>query len=108
MSKIVLGQNQYGKAEVRLVKITRDTKRHEIEDVTVTSQLRGDLDAVHTEGDNAHVVGRSSSTRGRGSRSTARATTIPSSDRATNGETPWSPSTATGHGSCPGSATWWC
>ncbi|MEN0139526.1 MAG: factor-independent urate hydroxylase [Rhodococcus sp. (in: high G+C Gram-positive bacteria)] len=56
MSKIVLGQNQYGKAEVRLVKITRDTKRHEIEDVTVTSQLRGDLDAVHTAGDNAHVV----------------------------------------------------
>ncbi|BAH49516.1 factor-independent urate hydroxylase [Rhodococcus opacus] len=56
MSQIVLGQNQYGKAEVRLVKITRDTKRHEIEDVTVTSQLRGDLDAVHTAGDNAHVV----------------------------------------------------
>ena len=56
MSKIVLGQNQYGKAEVRLVKITRDTKRHEIEDVTVTSQLRGDLDAVHTDGDNAHGV----------------------------------------------------
>src|SRR6476661_6279084 len=56
MSKIVLGQNQYGKAEVRLVKITRDTQRHEIEDVSVTSQLRGDLDAVHTEGDNSHVV----------------------------------------------------
>ncbi|WP_247040930.1 factor-independent urate hydroxylase [Arthrobacter rhizosphaerae] len=54
--KIVLGSNQYGKAEVRLVKITRDTKRHEIEDLNVTSQLRGDFAAAHLEGNNAHVV----------------------------------------------------
>ncbi|SEE97795.1 urate oxidase [Arthrobacter alpinus] len=53
---IVLGANQYGKAEVRLVKITRDTDRHEIEDLNVTSQLRGDFQAAHLEGDNAHVV----------------------------------------------------
>lgn len=55
-SKIVLGANQFGKAEVRLVRITRDTDRHEIEDLNVTSQLRGDLEAVHTVGDNAHCV----------------------------------------------------
>jgi len=55
-SAIVLGANQYGKAEVRLVRITRDTDRHEIEDLNVTSQLRGDLDAVHVIGDNAHCV----------------------------------------------------
>lgn len=54
--KIVLGSNQYGKAEVRVVKITRDTKRHEIEDLNVTSQLRGDFAAAHLEGNNAHVV----------------------------------------------------
>ena len=30
--------------------------RHEIEDLNVTSQLRGDFVAAHTEGDNAHVV----------------------------------------------------
>ncbi|WP_125615989.1 factor-independent urate hydroxylase [Specibacter cremeus] len=53
---IILGKNQYGKAEVRVVKITRDTDRHEIEDLNVTSQLRGDFDAAHLEGDNAHVV----------------------------------------------------
>ncbi len=53
---IVLGANQYGKAEVRLVKITRDSARHEIEDLNVTSQLRGDFQAAHLEGDNAHVV----------------------------------------------------
>jgi urate oxidase len=55
-SKIILGQNQYGKAEVRVVKITRDTDRHEIEDLNVTSQLRGDFAAAHLEGDNSHVV----------------------------------------------------
>jgi urate oxidase len=55
-NKIVLGHNQYGKAEVRVVKITRDTDRHEIEDLNVTSQLRGDLAAAHLEGDNSQVV----------------------------------------------------
>src|SRR3954452_12587066 len=55
-ARIVLGPNQYGKAECRLVRLTRDTPRHEIEDLTVTSQLRGDFEACHTEGDNSHVV----------------------------------------------------
>lgn len=54
--KIVLGANQYGKAEVRLVKVTRSTARHEIEDLNITSQLRGDFQAAHLHGDNAHVV----------------------------------------------------
>ncbi|MFE6256810.1 factor-independent urate hydroxylase [Agromyces sp. NPDC057865] len=53
---IVLGVNQYGKAEVRVVKVTRDTARHEIDDLNVTSQLRGDFAAAHLEGDNSHVV----------------------------------------------------
>lgn len=52
----VLGENQYGKAEVRLVRIARETPRHEITDLNVSSQLRGDLDAIHTDGDNAHCV----------------------------------------------------
>jgi urate oxidase len=55
-NRIILGENQYGKAEVRVVKITRDTDRHEIEDLNVTSQLRGDFAAAHLDGDNAHVV----------------------------------------------------
>lgn len=53
---IVLGHNQYGKAEVRVVKITRDTDRHEIEDLNVTSQLRGDFASAHYDGNNEHVV----------------------------------------------------
>ncbi|WP_159610711.1 factor-independent urate hydroxylase [Glutamicibacter sp. JC586] len=55
-SKIVLGSNQYGKAEVRLVKITRDTERHQIQDLNVTSQLHGDFSAAHQDGDNSKVV----------------------------------------------------
>ncbi|PRA13614.1 urate oxidase, partial [Brevundimonas sp. MYb27] len=46
-NNIVLGENQYGKAEVRVVKVTRDTDRHHIEDLNVTSQLRGDFQAAH-------------------------------------------------------------
>ena len=56
MTDVVLTANQYGKAENRVVRITRDTDRHEIEDLNVTSQLRGDFAAAHTDGDNAHVV----------------------------------------------------
>ncbi|TAP28677.1 factor-independent urate hydroxylase [Arthrobacter sp. S41] len=55
-TKIVLGSNQYGKAEVRLVKITRDTERHQIQDLNVTSQLHGDFSAAHQDGDNSRVV----------------------------------------------------
>ncbi|WP_153397651.1 factor-independent urate hydroxylase [Ornithinicoccus halotolerans] len=54
--RVVLGENQYGKAEVRLVRIDRETPRHRVTDYTVTSQLRGDLAAAHLEGDNSHVV----------------------------------------------------
>ncbi len=53
---IILGSNQYGKAEVHLVKVTRDGQQHSIEDVTITSQLRGDFTDAHIKGDNAHVV----------------------------------------------------
>lgn len=53
---IVLGDNQYGKAEVRLVKVDRAGARHRITDVSVTSQLRGDLEGAHCVGDNSHVV----------------------------------------------------
>jgi urate oxidase len=61
MSDAVLTNSQYGKAGNHVVRITRDAdrgagKRHQIEDLVVTSQLRGDFEAVHTVGDNAHVI----------------------------------------------------
>jgi urate oxidase len=53
---IVLGPNQYGKAEVRLVAVDRSTARHAVTDLNVTTALRGDFADAHLSGDNAHVL----------------------------------------------------
>jgi urate oxidase len=53
---IVLGPNQYGKAEVRVVAVDRSSPRHSLVDLNVSSSLRGDFAAAHTAGDNAHVL----------------------------------------------------
>jgi urate oxidase len=53
---IVLGTHQYGKAEIRVVRVDRDTPRHEIHDLSVTTTLRGDFAAAHTDGDQAKVL----------------------------------------------------
>jgi urate oxidase len=53
---IRLGQNQYGKAEVRVVAVDRSTPRHTLADLDVSTSLRGDFAAAHTAGDNAHVL----------------------------------------------------
>jgi urate oxidase len=53
---IVLGPNQYGKAEVRVVAVDRSTPRHSLIDLNVSSSLRGDFTAAHIDGDNAHVL----------------------------------------------------
>ncbi len=56
MSKIVLGGNQYGKAENRVVRIYRDSPRHEIHDINVSTCLRGDFSAAHLAGDQSDVL----------------------------------------------------
>jgi len=53
---IVLGPNQYGKAETRVVRVYRDTERHEIRDLNVSTLLRGDFADAHTRGDQARVL----------------------------------------------------
>jgi urate oxidase len=53
---IVLGPNQYGKAENRLVAVTRNGAVHTIKDLTVSTALRGDLADTHLTGDNAKVL----------------------------------------------------
>jgi urate oxidase len=55
-SKIVLGQNNYGKSEVRIVKVKRDTERHELWDLDVSVALEGDFEAAHVEGDNSRLL----------------------------------------------------
>jgi urate oxidase len=53
---IVLGQNNYGKSEVRLVKVKRDTDRHELRDLTVDVALEGGFEAAHVRGDNTGLL----------------------------------------------------
>ncbi|NEB78272.1 urate oxidase [Streptomyces sp. SID14478] len=52
----ILGSNQYGKAENRVVKITRDGDTHHIKDLNVSVALSGDLDDVHLTGSNANCL----------------------------------------------------
>lgn len=55
-TRIVLGRNDYGKAGVRLVKVVRDTARHELRDLTVQVIQEGDFAAAHTQGDNTGLM----------------------------------------------------
>ncbi len=54
--KVKLGQNNYGKSDVRLVKVFKKSSRHEIKDVWVDVALEGDFDAAHTSGDNTDLL----------------------------------------------------
>ncbi|WP_426363951.1 factor-independent urate hydroxylase [Streptomyces sp. E-08] len=59
MSKHVLAQNQYGKAENRIVTVTRkgnDGAWHEIRDLNVSVALRGEYRQVHLTGDNGNCL----------------------------------------------------
>jgi len=53
---IIMGDNQYGKAESRVVRIYRDTERHEIRDLNVSSALRGPFEPAHLAGDQSNVL----------------------------------------------------
>jgi urate oxidase len=54
-----LGANRYGKAEVRVLRVTRGPEpggQHEIRDWNVSTSLSGDLAATHLTGDNSAVL----------------------------------------------------
>ena len=53
---VVLGANQYGKAEIRLLHVARDGGTHEITDLNVSVALSGELTATHLSGDNSAVL----------------------------------------------------
>jgi urate oxidase len=53
---ISLGANQYGKAENRVVRIYRESPRHRIVDLNVSSSLRGDFTDAHVTGDQGAVL----------------------------------------------------
>lgn len=61
-SSAVLGQNQYGKAECRVVRVTREPAEagapavHHLKDLNVSVALSGDMDDVHYSGANTNVL----------------------------------------------------
>ncbi|MFC6085702.1 factor-independent urate hydroxylase [Sphaerisporangium aureirubrum] len=53
---VVLGANRYGKAETRVVRVTRDGDVHHLKDCNVSVALSGDMAEVHLTGDNSAVL----------------------------------------------------
>ena len=53
---IELGANRYGKAAIRLVRVTRGANGHGLRDLTVAIALEGAFETAHTDGDNSMVV----------------------------------------------------
>jgi urate oxidase len=53
---IRLGPNQYGKAENRVVRVYRDTARHQIRDLNVSTSLRGRFEEAHVTGDQGDIL----------------------------------------------------
>ncbi len=53
---VVLGANRYGKAETRVVRITRRGDAHRVKDLNVSTSLSGDMTEVHLSGDNSAVL----------------------------------------------------
>ena len=55
-SSVVLGPTRYGKAEVRIVHVSRNGAEHAIKDLAVSVALCGDQADTHLTGDNAKVL----------------------------------------------------
>lgn len=53
---IVLGDNRFGKAEVRMLHLHRDSAGSVLTDLNVSTHVSGALDAVHLEGDNTGII----------------------------------------------------
>jgi len=53
---IRLGQNNYGKSRVRLLRVTRGASQHEIKELALAIALEGDFETAHTAGDNSKIL----------------------------------------------------
>src|SRR5919106_1422164 len=53
---IEMGASNYGKSEVRLVKVDRHADRHDLRDLTVDVALEGDFGAAYAKGDNTGLL----------------------------------------------------
>jgi urate oxidase len=51
-----LGENSYGKSRVRLVKVSRHERRHDLRDLTISIRLHGEFEDAHVRGDNRDIL----------------------------------------------------
>ena len=54
--KAAIWQDSYGKSRVRLTKVRREGDRHEVTEISVDIELRGDFAAAYSAGDNRMVL----------------------------------------------------
>lgn len=53
---IRLGENNYGKSRVRLLRVLKQEGRHDIREVTLSIAFEGDFESAHSEGDNRKIL----------------------------------------------------
>src|ERR1700719_3757673 len=53
---ITLGENNYGKSRIRLLRVVRQEGRHDVKELTLAILIEGDFDEVHTKGDNRKIL----------------------------------------------------
>ena len=54
--RIRLGQNNYGKSRVRMLRLSRQERHHEIKELTLDILFEGDFEQAHTAGDNSKIL----------------------------------------------------
>src|SRR5271168_3434813 len=53
---VKLGENNYGKSRVRLLRVLRQEGRHDIKELTVGIRFAGDFESAHTKADNKKIL----------------------------------------------------
>ncbi len=53
---IRLGENNYGKSRVRLLRVTQQEGRHDVKEMMLAIRFEGDFEAAHTKGDNRKIL----------------------------------------------------
>jgi len=53
---IRLGENNYGKSRVRLLRVVRQEGRHDIKELTIAIRFEGDFETAHSKGENRKIL----------------------------------------------------
>jgi urate oxidase len=53
---IQLGENSYGSARIRVLRVARQEGRHDIKELTLAIRFEGDFETAHRKGDNRNIL----------------------------------------------------